>query len=266
MTMSLTKSRIASRLRTRRRFCYTLAANVVGAPLVLSQTTSPAGSIRAVGGTAIFTVDYVRPLESVVYTFVQEYGWPITFEEAPLLYSGDIVDVTRNFTLGRRALDPRGGRLEFSYQIGVDDAPPNDPAPVLRAAIEAYHRGGFPGQYELLSAEGYFHIVPTARANATGTPEPIQSPFDAVITIDGAGRPPELVVKELVQSVRSISGYQVVIGRTPFLPGEQPPIDQRFENAGARAVLRSIIRATGRLRIWYLMYDIGGRRYYFSIV
>jgi hypothetical protein len=114
-------------------------------------------------------------LQSVAYTFDQQYGWRITFEEAPLVWSGDMIDVTRNFGAGIRAYDPRGGRLEFSYALGPSGSPPSDPTPVLRAAIDAYHRAGLPGRYDLLPVDGYFQIVPIAHTDKSGLLEPTHS-------------------------------------------------------------------------------------------
>lgn len=116
---------------TRRGFLRTMAAGITGARQITAARDSPAGIIRVRGWKATFEVEYGRLMESVAYTFIQEYGWRITFEEAPLLYEGDIVDVTRDFSRGIRAYIPRGGRLEFTYELGPGGRPPDDPAKVL---------------------------------------------------------------------------------------------------------------------------------------
>jgi hypothetical protein len=203
-------------------------------------------------------------MESVAYTFIHQYGWRITFEEAPLRYSGDVVDVTRDFSLGTRAYNPRGGRLEFSYDLGTNAKP--DPEQVLRTAIEAYHRAGLPGRYEVIRAENYLHIVPTASANKDGVVEPVRSPFDVAVTVDGAGRFPEPVLNDLASSIQAASGYKIFVGQTPFLQGIQPRIERRFENMQARAILRALIAATGEVRIWYLMYAIRQKGYALSVL
>jgi len=211
-------------------------------------------------------VDYGRPLESVVYTFVQEYGWPVTFEEAPIVYAGDMVDVTANFSVGIRAYNPRGGRLEFTYGLANDGAPPTDPLPVLKAAIDAHHRAGFPGRYEVAASEGYFHITPTAHHDERGVLEPVRSPLDALVTVDGGGRSAWPVFNDFTRAVEKASGYRVLIGHNPFYQGNQPEIDQRFESVQARTVLKSLIRAAGKPRRWYLMFVPGRRQYALSIV
>ncbi|HXG32977.1 MAG TPA: hypothetical protein VNJ11_06410, partial [Bryobacteraceae bacterium] len=174
---------------TRRGFCRIMPALAAGSPLARSQVTSPAGNISVAGSVATFWADYVRPLQSVAHTFVERYRWLVTFEEAPLIYPGDYVDVTLNPAAGGRALAPRGGYLQFSFDVGPEGEPA-DPGLVLRTALEAYHRAGFPGRYELRAEEGYFHIVPTARADVTGVLRAVRSPLDATVTLEGGGRNP----------------------------------------------------------------------------
>ena len=111
-------------------------------------------------------------------------------------YPGDWVDTPLTLTRfpsglptdGRRFYNPSGGFLEFFYDLGPYGQAPEDPAEVLQTAIEAYHRGGFPGRYELVTVGEYFHIVPTARRDEGGVWEPIQSPLDTIVSLDGRGR------------------------------------------------------------------------------
>jgi hypothetical protein len=65
-------------MATRRDFCESLLAVTFGVGLEAAQMTSPAGTISVLGQRATFMVDFPRPLESVVYSFIQEYGWRIT--------------------------------------------------------------------------------------------------------------------------------------------------------------------------------------------
>lgn len=253
-------------LPNRRRFLLVPVAMAVGCSRVRADRTSPAGTIDVSGLIATFSVDYPRPLESVVYTFVQEYGWLITFEEAPVMYSGDMIDVTVNPSVGIRAYNPRGGRLEFSYRLRQAGRPPEDPMPVLKAAIEAHHRAGFPGRYEVVQVGGYFHIVPTAHYNERGVLELVQSPLDALVTVDGGGRPSWPFFNDLVRAVERSSGYRILIGHNPFYQGDQPTIEQRFENVQARTILRALIQAAGKPRRWYLLSVPGQKQYALSIV
>jgi hypothetical protein len=203
-------------------------------------------------------------MESVAYTFIQKYGWRITFEEAPQRYAGDFVDVTRDFSLGTRSYKARGGRLEFSYDLGPDAKP--DPEQVLRTTVEAYHQAGLPGRYDIIRDGDYLHIVPTASANESGIVEPVRSPLDMAVTVDGAGRFPQPVLQDLARSIQATSGYRISLGWSPFYQGIQPRIERRFENIQARAILKALIAATGKVRIWYLMFDFSEKAYALSVL
>ena len=253
-------------LRSRRAWWRSVTGCIAGSRLALGQRRSPAGAISVSGSAAIFSVEYGRPMESVAYTFIQAYGWRITFDEAPIVHAEDMVEVTRDLRAGIRVFDPRGGHLEFTYELQPGTEAPGDPERVLRTAMETYNRSGFPGRYDLVAVDGYFHIVPIFYTDASGAGRAGGSPLDSIVTVIGGGRGPQLVLRDLVQEVESVSGFRILVGRTPFLDGVQPVIDHRFENMQARSLLKALIDATGKRRIWYLMCDPGKRRYGLSIL
>ena len=260
---------------TRRWFLRSVAGGMASAGVASAQRDSPAGDIRVQGQRATFAVEYPRLLESVVYTFIHRYGWRVTFEEAPNVYPGDWVDTPLTLTRfpsglptdGRRFYDPGGGFLEFSYDLGPYGQAPEDPAEVLQTAIEAYHRGDFPGRYELVTVGEYFHIVPTARRDEDEEWEPIQSPLDTVVTLEGRNRLPDEVLTELRQRMTEAAGHEILEGILPLSRGNlQPRIVERFEGMKAREVLRSLIATTGSRHLWALLCGVrqdksGTKRY-----
>ena len=241
---------------TRRWFLRSAAGGMACGRLTSAQVR---GDIHIQSQRATFSVARGRLLDSVAYTFAQQYGWPITFEEALTVYEGDLVDVTltrpkRPITDGRRLYSLRGGRLEFSYDLGPDGQTPEDPAAVLQTAINAYHRGGFPGRYELRTVGEYFHIVPAARRDENGRWEPFQSPLDTVVTLDGRNRLPDEVLTELRRRMSQAAGHDIFRGFHPLAKGDlQPHIVDRFEGVKAREILRSLIAATSRQLLWALL-------------
>ena len=268
---------------TRRWFLRSVAGGMASAGVASAQRDSPAGDIRVQGQRATFAVEYPRLLESVVYTFIHRYGWRVTFEEALNVYPGDWVDTPLTLTRfpsglptdGRRFYDPGGGFLEFSYDLGPYGQAPEDPAEVLQTAIEAYHRGDFPGRYELVTVGEYFHIVPTARRDEGGVWEPIQSPLDTIVSLDGRGRITEEIMRELAQLMKqNVVGYRLWMPGNPFFhkgnATPPPRIVERFERVKAREVLRSLIAATGKSLIWYLMcemrQDKSGTKHYLCVL
>ena len=226
------------------------AAGVATADLAPGQL---AGDIRVQGSRATFSDETVRPLESVVSTFVRDYNWPITFEESMTLHPGDWVDATRNFSLGIRVYLLRGGRLEFSYDLGPDGTAPEDPAAALRAALDAHHQAGLPGRYELVETADYLHIVPTAQRDEAGEWQPERSPLDNLVSLDGRGRTPDEVLIELRALISESVGYEIKRGNTLFKGYPQPRVLEHFEKVTARDVLRSVIATSGQGRLWSLL-------------
>ena len=243
--------------RTRRWLLRSLTGGVAGIRFASAQRHPLEGDICVQGRRATLSVHRGRLLQALARTFINQYGWRVTFEEAPNVYLGDYIDATRDFSYGYRVFHLRGGRLEFSYDLGSDGRP-EDPAGVLRAAIAAYHRGGYPGRYKLITAGEYLHIVPTERKNEGGVWESISSPLEAVVSLDGGNRFPSRVLDHLVELMNQASRHETGVAREPFYQGMQPRIEQRFERTEVREVLRSLIETAGRPRVWNLLY--GGIR------
>lgn len=239
---------------TRRWLLRALAGGAAGIRFAPAQKHPLEGDIRVQGRRATLSVHRGRLLQALARTLINQYGWRVTFEEAPNVYLGDYIDATRDFSYGYRVFHARGGRLEFSYDLGSDGRP-EDPAGVLRTAIAAYHRDGYPGRYELLTAGKYLHIVPTARQNEDGVWESVRSPLEAVVSLDGGDRFPSRVLDHLVELMTQASRHETVVGMEPFYRGDQPRIEERFEKTKAREILRSLIETAGKPRVWLLLYS-----------
>ncbi len=246
---------------------FVLLLTVAGFGVVaVSQGLSPDGQVTQENGKATISVDYVRPLEAITKTLAKEYGLLVTFEEAPLIYSGDRSDVAESQAGRGRYFNPRGGRLTLSLETTPDGKALKSPAGSVAQIVAAYNQSGYPGRYKLLVAESYLQIVPVARADARGVMEQVQSPLDAVVTIKANGRSPHSILRELVRLVSEQSGFEIRIGRSPFLTGDQKAVQKDFSREPARAILRALVEASNKPRIWYLLFDIRSGVYYLSII
>ncbi len=230
------------------------------------QQTSPAGVITATGSEATFVVDYPRPLESLVYTFVNTYRWQVTFEEAPLEHPVDRIDVTRDPAAKSRSFRPRGGPFSFRYDLGPGGSPPASPKVALEAAIAAYNASILPGRYRLAESPPYWHIVPTACTNASGDLVEASSPFDILISQEARERSLQIAFEEMITTIEAVSGHQILVGFSPFGRGDQTMVEEGFLQVSGREVLRRLLGSLGNRYVWYLMKDPGKRRYGLSIV
>lgn len=209
---------------------------------------------------------YARPLESVAYSFRATYGWRITLEEAPLLYAGDIVDLTRNPDVGIRALRPKEQYLEFSFPLGPDGSAPENPESVLQVALGAYHKANLPGTYRVVRDQDYFHIIAATQRNENKKESVAANPLDNIVTIAGDNRPLTVILEELVTKVEALSGCPIMFFVNPFSRGEQPQIEMDFIRQSARNVLKALIHEAGYPRVWYLLYAIRQKGYFLNIL
>ena len=235
---------------TRRRFMGGVVAVLAGTELASGQV---GGDIRTRRSRASFSVEGGHLLESVAHTLIREYNWPVTFEQSVSVYPGDWIAVTRDFAGGSRSYALRRGRLDFSYDLGLRGAEPDDPSSVLRVAIDAYHQAGVPGRYELLESADYFRIVPTGRQDEAGEWQPERSLLESRVSVGGLGRTPEAVMRELHKLISESAGFEIMRGIHPIFGGfPQPTVVERFENARAREVFRALIAVSGQGHLWSL--------------
>ncbi|MCY4428964.1 MAG: hypothetical protein OXC11_01030 [Rhodospirillales bacterium] len=236
---------------TRRRLLGSVLTLMAAAELASAQV---GGDIRVQGSRATFSVEAGRPLYEVAHAVSREYNWPVTFEQSVTVYPGDWIDVTRNFSSGRRAYNLRGGRFEFSYDLGLGGAEPEDPPAVLRAALDAHHELGLPGRYELVETAEFLHIVPVARRDEAGEWQPERSPLDSLVSLEGRGRTPDAVLRELRMLISESAGIEILGGFHPVFKGfPEPRVLERYEHVRAREVLRSLISTSGQGRLWLFL-------------
>jgi hypothetical protein len=245
-----------------------LAAFILLQPLV-GQSQRPTGAWEAdvtiAHSTITMYTDNLRCLASVIYTLSKKYGVRLTFEDAPLTSSYDLIDATAKTTKPQslRILLPRGGPLRFSFAL---DEGGHIPARIAVAALlDAYGASGYPGRYQLNENQGILHIIPVEARNASGnwiTIGPLMS--HQVTLLPKQGRTNKAVLELLIGQIEAASGRRVVLGT---------PLSNTFENAPfedaaslpARDILERMFSQTGGHRLWLLLYDATFNYYVLSI-
>ncbi|MCZ2156599.1 MAG: hypothetical protein LC114_22300 [Bryobacterales bacterium] len=111
--------------------------------VAVGQGLSPDGHVTRENGKATISVDYVRPLEAITNTLAKEYGLLITFEEVPIVYSGDRVDVTESQASRGRYVNPRGGQLTLTLETTPDGKALKSPADSVGQIVTA-NQSGYP--------------------------------------------------------------------------------------------------------------------------
>jgi hypothetical protein len=185
-----------------------------------------------------FTINDNRPVAYAAADLEARYGWPITYEDPPWIYEGDLIDVTAQVRKdGKSAgvpgvvkiLVPRPG--SFSFEL--TDRPWTEPgtrAPedaarsAIKAMLKAYSAtiGGIE-VFTLTESSGMFHIVPIQRLDESGRMARITPLLDKIVSISPGQRSVMALVKDVLENViegepAEVSPPQTLRGATAISP------------------------------------------------
>jgi hypothetical protein len=171
-----------------------------GALVILNIPTlaqSPAGA-----PTQIYSP---RPMEEVVQLF-QRHGKVVTYEEALLVWSGDLVATSPwNDPNHKWGIVPKSFGLTLPPEIGNDA----DVASVLQKIIVANYAQPIGPRFGLLRSKWGYHIVPVQSHDADGMLVTVQSVLDSPVNVPVQIRSPFQHVRELLTEVKKASGIFV---------------------------------------------------------
>ena len=172
------------------------------------------------------TVAFVdpRPIDEAIQKLESEYGWPITYEEPPWVFGGDLIDVTAQVRRDgksasepgiKQILVPRSLSLFVELEERLRQEPgTRAPEAEARAAIQAVLKSysGLVGGVEMFTltdSDGVFHIIPTLRKNEAGRLERAAPVLDMLVDIPPGERTFYELVIAVCQSVSSQTGYRI---------------------------------------------------------
>jgi hypothetical protein len=234
----------------------------------LCQSEALRGVVQPIGENQVeMVVQDVRPLVSFAYTMWLDYRVQVTFEEVPIYFPGDLVEKSSSGESGNKILDPRGGSLRVSLAIDPDEQKPSSPRMAVNAALQAHESSGFPGIYQLIEHDSFFHIVPLKGKAKDGNWVEVQSPLDTKVSIDSTGKSPGNLLQELIAAAEKAMGLKILIAMSPFeSDNEVIKISQDFAGVSCRDVLRHLLLQTGRSHTYALLYSNRRQCFYLSIL
>jgi hypothetical protein len=238
--------------RTGRRVAliFALAATVNWAPRPVSAGQD--GSRVAV--PMVIDVEGPRPLDSAISGLVKRHGWAITYEEMPLEYSEDTVDVARNVRLDGNAnkptFVPKGGRLLFAYEARPSG---EDPEAVLLDLLRKYRASDPALDFRLDRTGDVFHLIPRAVRNGQGARESCIPLLDTKISIPNAERTVDEMVLEIVAAVRANGGELLHPPGWSSNLFRQTRVVLGADNETARSVLLRTLQTTKRPVTWAVL-------------
>jgi hypothetical protein len=231
-------------------FFFVLAVTAMWA---LSPVAVGQGVPRATG-TMIIDVEGPRPLDDAIAELITRHGWAISYEELPLQYGGDTVDVTlrvrKDGDLTKPVIGAKGGRLRFAY-----DALPNgeNAEAVLLDLLREYRASDPPIDFRLARTGDVFHVIPRTSRNARGVQEECTPLLDTTISIPEKERTVDEMLKEILAAVRAKVGGRLDPPGWASNLFMQTRVVGGADNESARSVLLRTLQATRRQVVWALL-------------
>lgn len=150
------------------------------------------------GLNAEIHVDDVRPLPYAIKALQKNLHIKVTFEEVKLEYEGDFKD----YDGIKGAI---GGPLNFSYRAT------DEPVDILQALLEEYE-SKYPGSYQLIEGDNYFHVVPKSSRNANGVFVARESILDTPLSINMKNVSSDDVLTEITTQLTEKIGFHIDAG------------------------------------------------------
>ena len=255
-----------------RRLCYLIVILELWSPqCLLSQQNNGQweATIHSTGLTASIRSETIRCLASIVYTLSKNYGLPLTYEDPPLLYRGDLIDVTsanyQSKSPGDRMYLPRGGPLAFTYPIDITGHI-YDIHAILGDLLDAYKASGYPGTFKLEEANGVFNIVPESVLDRSGRWVLVDPIMQTNISFPAqAKRTNKEVLTLLIGVLSAKAGSKIVLGTNLSNIFEEALFEEAVADMPAATLLERMSTRTGGHRLWLLLYEPNFRYYVLSI-
>ena len=222
---------------------------------------------------ATIEVNDPRPLAKAIEVVEQRFGQPITYEDSQVENANEIDDVTgavrRDGNLNKRVLIPRGGPFMFRYVSPSDSSNPTEFVsillPSLVATYHSYNNVGYPGRYAVLQRGDVFHIVPTGFRDKGGQDIIRGSVLESSISIPGATRTADEMIRKVLRLVTHTTGITVELGIAPVNLLRGTTVNEGATREVARDVLLRTLSATGRTLSWQLFYGPDTKTYAFNV-
>ncbi len=197
--------------------------------------------------TTVITVNDPRPLSEAILKLEKVSNQPMTYEDAPMVYAGDLVDMSDVYrhNPGVKVLMPKSEPLSLTFTT-TDIADRAGTAQVLGRLVTKFNREHPEGpQFTILDQDGLFHVIPTSQRLASGNVMPYTSPLDVPLTVVVKDVLAGVALKAILDALEAKTGTKILVGISPFDTGLN--VNER------RKVSISTQTQTGRTLVTQLM-------------
>ncbi len=222
------------------------------------------------------SVEDPRPVAKAIEMLEAKYGWVITYEDPRYAHDSEVTDVTLKV---RKDLDkyrpgeapkvliPRGGTLEFTYDVAPSTNLPTNPAMVVQKLLDAQAARDNGGRFRLESRGQIMHVIPTAIKNSEGRLVPQGSVLDTIISLPAEGRTVYQKVESICAAISQATRIPVGLGAYPTNLFHQRRDQQGAANQKASDVLVDTFESigSGTKLSWQLFYSASLKIYLLNI-
>jgi len=222
------------------------------------------------------SVEDPRPVAEAILKLENKYGWVITYEDPRYVHDSEIADVTLRVSRdldkykpgeGPKVLIPRGGILEFTYDVTPNTNLPPDPAMVVQKLLSAQAASNNAGRFRSESSGKTMHVIPTAIKNSEGALVPQESVFDTIISLPVEERTGEQKLRSICAAISRATKIGVDLGTIPTNLFDQHRNRQGATSQRARDILVNMFGTmnNGTKLSWRLLYGPGLKRYVLNV-
>lgn len=216
------------------------------------------------------SVNTPRPVGAAMQMLERKYGFVITYEDAPYIHETDIEDHTvPEWKLahpnGHRALSPKRGSLEITYQTPPGPIKPDEIRSVIQKILDAHAEKNNPGRFRVLQEGEMFHVIPIQVRGSSGSMMSVNSILDTPISFPEQKRTLNETLEIIANSVSKARGIKFIVGTVPMNLVLRTYSRQGATNEKARDALISAFKVTNTKLSWRILYGPGWKWYVLNV-
>ena len=208
-----------------------------------------------------------RPVADAVRSLEQKYGFVITYEDPQYVHPADLKDITPRWYVPanhpqnrQRILAPRGGSLNFSYQV-KGGKPLENTSDLLTRLVNSYGVGRnaeFSVHKATVLGVTEWHIIPARALGQGGQLVNVSPILDTSISIPNEKRTGLDMIGTVCKELTRITHQRIALGVVPLNPLYAYNAVQGADNQPARDVLADTLARIRPGLSWQLFYDPSG--------
>jgi hypothetical protein len=211
-----------------------------------------------------------RPVAYAMEILESRHGTVITYEDPLYMHETEIVDHTipaykQANLFGRRALSPKGGSLEITYQMSPGPVRLDEMRHVIQRILDAHTERNNPGRFRLQQEGEIFHVIPAQYRDSSGRLVNTGSILDAPISFPEQERSVLKTLELIKNAVSQARGIKIEFGTVPANLLNRTSSRQGATNEKARDVLVRALKATNTKLSWWIFYAPGWKMYTFNV-